>query len=189
MWSGIDVAWHGSNDLLEYDFTVAPGADPSVIALAFDGVDGVRLDHGDLVLSTSGGNLRHRAPHLFQDAAGTRQDVAGRFILLGGGRVGFATGSYDHTQPLVIDPTLAWSTLFGRSGFDIAGDIAIDSAGDAYLTGWTVSADVGATPNAFDTTFNAEPSFKDAPRAARSRRLLPAVAGPALTPELSADQE
>ena len=52
---------------------------------------------------------------------------------------------------------LGYSTFLGgehASGGDSATRIALDGAGNAYLTGYTDSADFPTTPGAFDTTFN-----------------------------------
>ena len=48
VYPGIDLVYYGKEGQLEYDFIVAPGADPNVIALEFDGADKLELDgHGD----------------------------------------------------------------------------------------------------------------------------------------------
>jgi hypothetical protein len=53
VYPAIDLVYHGSQGLLEYDFLVAPGADPATIRLAFDGTDGLALDEdGALRLTT-----------------------------------------------------------------------------------------------------------------------------------------
>ena len=57
-----------------------------------------------------------RAPVLYQDGAGGRQAVAGRFTLDGDGQVSFVVGAYDSGRPLVIDPVLAYSTYLGGGG-------------------------------------------------------------------------
>src|SRR5262249_3322110 len=46
VYPGIDLAYYGSNQQLEYDFVVAPGADPRQIQLGFTGVDSVQIDAG-----------------------------------------------------------------------------------------------------------------------------------------------
>ncbi|MDP9387498.1 MAG: hypothetical protein M3Q48_06105, partial [Actinomycetota bacterium] len=105
VYPGIDAVYYGKDQALEYDFVVAPGADPGAIALGFDGVEGLRIDHaGDLVLESGHGQLRQRAPRLYQEVDGTRRSVEGRFVAHGDDRVGFAVGPYDKTLPLVIDP-------------------------------------------------------------------------------------
>jgi hypothetical protein len=137
VYPGIDVAYYGNQGRLEYDFTVAPGADPSAIRLAIQGARGLALDGaGDLVISTAAGDVIEEAPVIYQVVNGVRQPVSGRYVLLGSAgsatpQVGFQVGAYDHARPLVIDPVLSYS--FATSSYGWA--IAVDGSGDAYLTG------------------------------------------------------
>lgn len=48
---------------------------------------------------------------------------------------------------------IIYSTLLGGTGRDIAGRIAVDGDGHAYILGSTSSADLPVTPGAFQTTF------------------------------------
>ena len=140
VYPGIDVVYYGNQRQLEYDFVVAPEADPRRITLAFDGVDRLSIDpQGNLRLQTAHGELVQQKPVIYQDIRGTRQHVDGRYVLQAHGRVGFAIGSYDVTQPLVIDPVLSYSTYLGGGGSDIGYAVAADSAGNAYVTGSTSS--------------------------------------------------
>jgi hypothetical protein len=142
VYPGIDLVYYGSQEQLEYDFVVAPGADPSAIRLAFAGARGMALDgQGNLVLHTTGGDVVEEAPVLYQDGAGGRQAVPGHYVMDGSGGVGFAVGTYDHSRPLVIDPILSYSTYLGGSGDDAGFGIAVDGAGNAYVTGRTDSTD------------------------------------------------
>ncbi len=140
VYPGIDLAWYGNQGQLEYDFVVAPGADPATIALGFEGADGLHIDdNGDLVAETPSGPLRHQAPFIYQDFGSSRQTVPGRFVLTGDRQVGFSVGAYDTSRPLVIDPVLVYSTYLGGTSGDESLDIAVDSAGAAYVTGFTSS--------------------------------------------------
>ena len=101
---------------LEYDFKVAPGADPSEAELQFDGATKLELSHGDLILKGTGASVRLQAPRVYQSIAGHQQPVDGRFVLRAANRVGFDIGTYDRSRELVIDPTVSYSTYFGGSG-------------------------------------------------------------------------
>ena len=120
VYPGVDLVYYGNQRQLEYDFTVAPGADPGVIRLAFTGAESATLDaQGNLVLQTAGGDVVEQAPVLYQEAGGVRQAVSGQYVLEGDGQVGFAVGATTASQPLVIDPILSYSTYLGGSGDDI----------------------------------------------------------------------
>ncbi len=140
VYPGVDLVYYGNQQQLEYDFTVAPGADPDVIRLAFSGAESMALDaQGDLVLHTAAGDVVEHAPVLYQEIGGARQAVSGHYVLESGGQVGFAVGNYDSSQPLVIDPTLVYSTLLGGDGDDQGNAIAVDQDGNVYITGYTDS--------------------------------------------------
>jgi hypothetical protein len=145
IYPGVDLVYRGNQRQLEYDFVVAPGADPGRIRLAFQGAESVTLGtRGELILHTAHGELVQHPPVVYQEAAGRREPVEGRYVLLSGRRgaprrVGFAVGRYDRTRPLVIDPILTYSTFLGGSSDDSFRGIAVDAAGNAYVTGQTTS--------------------------------------------------
>ena len=136
IYPGIDLVYYGNQRQLEYDFIVAPGANPRRIRLSFAGARSMSIDAaGDLVLQTGGGEVRQRRPVIYQEINGRRQAVAGRFVLRGRREVGFRVGHYDRSRPLVIDPILSYSTYLGDNNFYEAYDVAVDSSGHAYVTG------------------------------------------------------
>jgi photosystem II stability/assembly factor-like uncharacterized protein len=142
VYPGVNVVYYGNQSQLEYDFDVAPGADPSAITLNFSGQQGMQIDNqGNLILQTSAGNVVEQAPVAYQDTTSGRQTVASHFVLNANGQVSIAVGAYDTTQPLVIDPMLNYSTYLGGSGADEGEGIAVDSFGNAYVTGTTTSLD------------------------------------------------
>jgi hypothetical protein len=149
---GITAVYHNTDQQLEYDFVVAPGADPRKIRLAFEGVKSLRIDtNGDLVLKTGAGEVRQRKPVLYQESAGVRQPRPGGYVLRGGHEVGFETPEYDRDRPLVIDPVLEFSSYLGGSGNDVAYGLAVDVQGNVYIGGITASAN-------FPTMNAAQPS-------------------------------
>ena len=150
VYPGVDLVYYGSQGQLEYDFIVAPGADPRVIALSFDGHERLRVDaRGDLVLHLAAGEVRFRKPVVYQEVNGVRTPVAGRFAIDGPNRVRFHVAAYDVTKPLVIDPALGYATLLGGSANDAANAVAVDGSGSAYVAGQTSSADFVGVMNAF----------------------------------------
>jgi hypothetical protein len=81
VYPGVDLVYYGQSRQLEYDFVVAPGADPAVITLGFEGVDRVDVDaQGDLVLSTASGSLRFQKPVIYQEKDGRRHAIAGSYV-------------------------------------------------------------------------------------------------------------
>ncbi len=136
VYPGIDVLYRGKGQQLEYDFLVAPGADPHRIKLRFQGVRQIGVsDRGELILRTAEGELRQPKPFTYQEAGGVRREVASRYTVNRRGEVGFAVSEYDATKPLVIDPVLVYSSAIGWDKEDIGRGVAVDPEGNLYLVG------------------------------------------------------
>jgi hypothetical protein len=150
VYRGVDLVYYGQQRELEHDFVVAPGSDPRSITLRFAGTKAMSLDSsGALVLEVHGSQVRFEKPRIYQEVHGTRKEVPGGYVLKNGHEIGFEVASYDASKPLVIDPTLSYSTYLGGSRYDQGLGIAVDEAGNAYITGSTFSADFPITPGAF----------------------------------------
>jgi cysteine-rich repeat protein len=148
---GIDLVYYGKGSQLEYDFVVAPGADPSRIGFNFAGAERVEVDavSGELIIHAAGGaQLRQGKPVIYQEAQGSKHAVTGGFAI-NGSEVKFAVGNYDAALPLIIDPVVfTYSTYLSGELDDRAHDIAVDADGNAYIAGWTDS-DSFPTKNAY----------------------------------------
>jgi len=163
VYPGIDAVYYGNQEQLEYDFVVAPGADPKAIQLVVETGNSkienrkskpetgqskiqnrkskIRVDaNGELVLETGGGEVRLRRPLAYQTGRDGKRWVQARYALRGENRIGFAVGQYDRRRQLVIDPVLSYATYLGGTGGDVAYGIAVDGSGDAYVTGSTASS-------------------------------------------------
>ena len=151
IYPGVDLTFYGNQHRLEYDFMVAPGADPDRIRLRFDGMQGIRLNSdGDLQMTTSAGDVRIDRPVIYQmNTDGSRATVQGSFVLARH-QVSFRLGDYDRSRPLVIDPVVNYSTLLGGSSSE---NYAVDGKSESYLSGIALGTDgsayvVGVTSSA-----------------------------------------
>jgi hypothetical protein len=167
VYPGIDLVYYGNQRQLEYDFVVAPGADPKPLRLHFAGAQRLSLTpNGDLAIKSRNGEIAFHKPVVYQLKDGVREPVEGRFRLLAGNHIRFALGSYDHTRTLVIDPVLAYSTYLGGSGpclnsqlapatpCDSGNAIAVDAVGDFYVVGATVNSDFPVATGAIQAVNN-----------------------------------
>jgi hypothetical protein len=181
VYPGVDLDYYGNQGQLEYDFRVAPAADPNQIALSFNGATAHIVtpdandpngsgDSGDLVLSTANGDVRFHAPVIYQQDGNLQKPVAGGFRLLAGNKIGFTVGAYDHSRELVIDPVLSYSTYLGGGG-ESATYVAIGPDNNVYLAGSTTSAN-------FPTLNPYQPTLEGA------QNIFIAVINPTQSPDL-----
>ncbi|HKE05295.1 MAG TPA: hypothetical protein VKE91_14645, partial [Blastocatellia bacterium] len=110
IYPGVNLAFYGTQQALEYDFILAPGADPDSITISVEGAESIELDdNGDLLMRVGGEKVYHRSPLTYQDdrsVAAGRRSVRSRYVLKGGNQIGFAVENYDASKPLVIDPVV-----------------------------------------------------------------------------------
>lgn len=185
LYAGIDLVNYGNQGHLEYDLVVAPGADPTQIRLAFDGAEQIAVDdQGDLVLTLSQSSAETAAPILRlykpvvyqRDEQGQKHLLASSYVVRSSetatthakhafwtagenSHVTFQVASYDASKPLIIDPVLSWATYLGGNLEDFGGGIAVDQAGQAYVTGTTLSSNFpGTAGSSLQSTFGGGPS-------------------------------
>ncbi|HKP53774.1 MAG TPA: SBBP repeat-containing protein [Chloroflexia bacterium] len=147
LYSGVDLSYTGTNGTLKGTYKVAPNADPSQIRWRYAGVSGLGVDGaGNLQItlnSTAGAKvatLTEQAPIAWQEVAGEQVPVQARYAIADG-VIGFTLGSYNPAYPLTIDPTLTYSSYFGGTSGEAIEGIAVDGAGNIYVSGTTFSAD------------------------------------------------
>ncbi|MDI6794694.1 MAG: SBBP repeat-containing protein, partial [bacterium] len=165
IYPGIDLKLYGNHQELEYDLIVSPGAHPEDIRFGYEGIEGLTLsEEKEMLIKTAFGELKQKRPVIYQEIDGEKVEVEGRFRIqnseFGSQKseklesafriphsafytYGFEVAAYNPDYPLIIDPTLAYSTYLGGSGddegngYDQGYAIAVDSSGAAYITGQT----------------------------------------------------
>ncbi|HEX7333081.1 MAG TPA: SBBP repeat-containing protein [Pyrinomonadaceae bacterium] len=149
VYPGIDVVYYGNQRELEYDFVVAPGANPKVIKFSVEGAERIRLDRkGNLLLGLKHGEVRLNKPFIYQlTDEGNRREVKGSYVIKRN-QISFNVRGIDSSKPLVIDPVLSYATFLGGNGNDDAMGIAVDAQGSAYVIGTTNSFPFPTTPGA-----------------------------------------
>src|SRR6266576_676561 len=174
VYPGIDLIYYGNQEELEFDWWLAPGADPKLIKLAIHGAEKISLDaHDGLLIESGGSEIRLHKPVVYQvdegqqepgniqadheyarvEGADFKHFVEGKYLLKDTHTVAFEIAAYDPSKPLTIDPVLSYSSFLGGNGEDEGNAIAIDSTGNAYITGSTVSSDF-PTKNPLQASFH-----------------------------------
>jgi hypothetical protein len=153
IYPGVDLIYYGRHRALEYDFVVAPGADSGRIRLKIAGADRISISpDGDLVMRTAGREVQLERPRIYQRNGNIEKPVQGGYFLASVDEVGLRVGPYDRKRELIIDPVLQYSTFLGGTTSDAALAIAVDSNGDAYITGRTNSADFPTSSGSVQTS-------------------------------------
>ena len=153
VYPGVDVVYYGAQGQLEYDFIVAPNADPRAIELSFEDADEVSVNaEGELILRTSGAEVRQRKPVIYQEVNGQRHTVAGGYVQTGAREIGFVIDAYNRELPLVIDPVILYSTFLGGDKGETGYGIERDAAGNIYVMGRTNSMNFPVTAQALRKT-------------------------------------
>jgi len=151
VYPGIDVVYYGSHGSLEYDFVVQPGADPRAIRLQFRGsAEASVTADGDLALDFEGQRILQKKPVIYQETAGLRHPVAGRYAMVGRNEVTVKLGDYDRSRTLVIDPVVTYCTYMGSSGVDQITAMKLTANGRLYITGWTSTGEMPYIDGAYD---------------------------------------
>jgi hypothetical protein len=143
VYPGIDVVYYGVGQSLEYDFELAPGADPSQIRMRFDGASRQRVaEDGSLVLTLASGDITQKAPVTYQrKASGEVISVASSYQRENDGAYSIRLGDYDETRKLVIDPQMIFVAYLAGSGAEGPLSISQDKNGSIYIAGFTSSRD------------------------------------------------
>ena len=160
VYKGIDLKIFGNGKDIEYEFIVNPGGNPDDILLSYNGVKGLATNRaGELLIATAFGELKETKPYIYQKIGEKRVVVHGKFDVQSTASrsqtekfsYGFQISSYNPSYRLVIDPTLLYSTYLGGTERNDGDAIAVDSSGNAYITGFTYSNNF-PTKNAYQDT-------------------------------------
>jgi hypothetical protein len=140
VYPGIDIVYYGNQRQLEYDFIVAPYTSPDIIRLQFEQAEMLTINNaGDLIIKLNNQEIYKKKPLVYQEINGIKQLVSCDYKIHKNNQLSFELGNYDTTQPLIIDPTIGYSTYLGGTGSDFSNAIAVDTAGNAYIVGYTES--------------------------------------------------
>ncbi len=150
LYPGIALTYDGKDGVLKGTYTVGVGADPAQIRWQFEGSARTAVDPstGDLQMTLPNGRtFIEKAPVSWQVIDGIQVPVATEYVVEDTIiRFGFPNG-YNSAHPLVIDPTLIYSSYVGEISSDTIHDIAVDSTGNVYVTGQTYSDNLAGFPN------------------------------------------
>ena len=157
LYPGVDLRYYMSTEGLKYEFIVKVGGEPHSITLKADPLTQFIIEDHTVSFHKCWSKdvfLRDTQLKVYQQDG---KDISAHFEAKGtnSNQYGFHLSSYDHSQPLIIDPLmLTYSTFLGGSGYDYVYDIVLDSLNNTYMVGKTDSLAFPMTPTALNTTYN-----------------------------------
>ncbi|HJU45920.1 MAG TPA: PKD domain-containing protein, partial [Chitinophagaceae bacterium] len=153
IYPGIDIRYYTESGNLKYEFIVSPGADPSQIAMKYEGVDKLSIKNNELVVSTSAGDVKELYPYTYQAGVGGRQKIDCRYKLEKGNIVRFSLKDYDAGRPLIIDPTLIFASLSGSAADNWGYTATYGPDGSFFSGGIVFGSGYPVSSGAFQTSF------------------------------------
>jgi hypothetical protein len=138
VWSGIDLRYYYSDEGMKYDYIVSPYALVSDIEIEVSGHQSIRAE-GDRLVIEYQDDLTIIDSDLLVYYADTGEEIEAQFRVEDNSRYGFDLENYDWSRTVVIDP-LYYSTFIGGRSSDYVRDVAVDSDGCAYISGYTANA-------------------------------------------------
>jgi hypothetical protein len=150
MLPGLDVRYYFDQGSPRYDLILAPGTNPSSIAMNFEGANGLTvLPSGNLQVETSLGPIEERGLVAFQQQGSQRIAIPCQMVVAGS-TVHFKVGQYNKSKPLVIDPLL-FCTYWDATN-DGPQSMCADASGSIITVGQTNAKNLPVTVGAYQTT-------------------------------------
>jgi hypothetical protein len=141
VYPNIDLVFYVNQQSLKYDFIVHPGGDAKQIKLKYEGATSLSINDGVLTANTPFGNIIEQKPYSYLSA--TNKEISSSFVLSGN------VLSFDveptNNATVVIDPSLNWSSYYGIVDGAHGNCVAVDTAGNGYIAGFTSSSSNIAT--------------------------------------------
>lgn len=157
LYDGIDLHISSDAGKLKYDFIISPGSDAAKIEIEYDGIERLKTEKGNLIVTTSVGEAIEMEPYAFQYKNGERIQVKCKYKVSGNKLSYYFPQDYDHNLPLIIDPTVVFATFSGSSYDNWGFTATYDNQGNFYAGGIVSNAQGGSgfnvTTGAYDVTF------------------------------------
>lgn len=131
IYPGVDLRIRSGGTQVKYDLIIAPGADPNLIRFGYQGLDGLTVTPDALTLETTLGIVQETIPIAYQEVNGERRVVQCTYSKHKES-IGFLLGEHDPTLPVVIDPTLNFSTYSGSFANNFGYTATFDRSGFLY---------------------------------------------------------
>lgn len=162
VYEGVDVHFYSEKGFVKYDFVLAARSNPQQIKLRYEGVTALSLQRGNLIVTTSVGEIIEQRPYAYQPTPTGRKEVRCDFVV-SGTTVGFTLLGYNPEWPLVIDPTFVFSTYAGSVPDNWGYTATFDKEGNAYGGGIVMGSGYPVSTGAFQSSFRGGTASSEGP--------------------------
>ena len=150
IYPGVDLRVRSDASGVKYDLFLEANADEHLIAFTYDGAERIDLSDGRIIVHTSLGTITEHIPMAYQEINGDKVVVDCRYV-----RVGdvfrFSLGPHDDDAPVVIDPTLSFSTFSGSTSDNFGYTATYDEDGFLYSGSSAFGQGYPTTTGAYQT--------------------------------------
>ncbi len=153
LYSGIDMTAYSQEGNFKYDFIVAPGIDPGIIQMAYNGTDGLSIEEGNLLVETSITQVKEQRPYAYQQINGIEIAVDCEYQLANNIISFEFPNGYDSAYPLIIDPVVVAATISGAPSDNWGFTATYDNAGNIYAGGASFGVGYPTTFGSFQMNY------------------------------------
>jgi len=153
IYNGIDVEFYGVEQDLKYNWLVQPGSDPNQIITEYSRNVDIKIVNGDLIIDAPTGAIIEKAPIVYQIVNGQKIFISASYIL-NNKEVSFKLGNYNKALPLIIDPTVEFSSYSGSQSDNWGFTATYDANGNLYGAGIVFDSGYPITSNNIQNTFH-----------------------------------
>lgn len=154
VWKDIDLIYYGAGGRIKYDIVVNPGGNYEDIQLNYKGQENIRVENGELIITTSLGSVTEQKPYVYQEVNGERIEIPSAYELNGNKVKFIIRKTYKPNLPLIIDPTLIFASYTGSTADNFGMTATYDSQGHLFTGGTAFDTGFPTTPGAYDNTAN-----------------------------------
>lgn len=153
LYTGIDLHFLDDREYLKYEFHIAPGGNPRQIQMRYDGLRSIAKVGQELLLHTAVDRIVEMAPFAYQLRHEGDTVAIPCSYRLQDNILSFELGAYDPALPLVIDPTIVFSSFSGSTADNWGYTATYDSHGNLYGGGIVFDVGYPVTLGAYQLDF------------------------------------
>ena len=154
LYQGVDVVYSGKSQAIKYNFIVKPGGNPTDIKIHYTGVDKIKIQDGQLHISTSVKDMVEEKPFVYQVIKGDTIVIPCKYILKDNTVSFKLLKQYNTNETLIIDPLLVFAAQSGSTADNFGMTATYDERGNLYSGGTVFNVGYPTTVGAYDVSFN-----------------------------------